>query len=234
MIKRLLKYFKRVVLLFPGINKLLGSTQYRSPACEYILKTVKGRGNIISTDGATLSEVKLEIYGSNNSITIGKNSSIVELEIFVRGNNNVISIGENCRFIKGGVLWVEDNRCRLIIGSSTSFVTAHLAVTETGSNIEIGEDCMFAYDIDVRTGDSHSILDEASGARINKAENVYIGNHVWVATHANILKGVKIMDNCIVGSGAVVVKGGAEDGVIYAGNPAKIVKRNINWSRERV
>ena len=34
----------------------------------------------------------------------------------------------------------------------------HIAVTEPGSKVQIGKECMFANDIDIRTGDSHSIL----------------------------------------------------------------------------
>jgi acetyltransferase-like isoleucine patch superfamily enzyme len=146
----------------------------------------------------------------------------------------IIIIGDDCRFIKDGSLWIENNECELIIGKFTSFISAHLAVTESKSKIIIGEDCMFAYDIDVRTGDSHSILDMQSGRRINYAADVKIGNHVWVAAHSIILKGVQIMDNCIIGTGSVVTKSCGDSNVIYAGNPAKVVKTNISWSRERI
>jgi acetyltransferase-like isoleucine patch superfamily enzyme len=100
--------------------------------------------------------------------------------------------------------------------------------------VEIGKDCMFAYDIDIRTGDSHSIIDSTTGSRINYAKDINIGNHVWVAAHSIILKGVSIADNCVIATGAVVVKGFNEQGIIVAGNPGKIVKRNITWSRERL
>jgi acetyltransferase-like isoleucine patch superfamily enzyme len=93
---------------------------------------------------------------------------------------------------------------------------------------------MFAYDIDVRTGDSHSILEIESGKRINYAADVRIGDHVWVASHVMILKGVNILDDCIIGAGSVVTRSVDEKNVIYAGNPARVVKKNISWSRERL
>jgi len=36
----------------------------------------------------------------------------------------------------------------------------------------IGSECMIAHDIEMRTGDAHSILDVKTGQRINKAKDV--------------------------------------------------------------
>ena len=98
----------------------------------------------------------------------------------------------------------------------------------------IGRDCLLAYDIDIRTGDSHSLLEAASGKRINPAQDVIIGDHVWIAAHVNILKGVSIGMNSVIATGATVVKPVQEAGVVIAGNPAKLVKREITWTRERI
>lgn len=91
---------------------------------------------------------------------------------------------------------------------------------------------MLAYDIDIRTGDSHGIYDQ-SGSRINKAEDVIIRKHVWIAAHTIILKGVVIGEGSIVGTGAVVSKGIYPSHSIVVGNPAKIVREGICWTRLR-
>ncbi len=57
-----------------------------------------------------------------------------------------------------------------------------------------------------------------------------IGNHVWIGENALILKGVKIGDNSIVGAGSVVTKDVPNNSIV-AGNPARIIKNNINWER---
>ena len=93
---------------------------------------------------------------------------------------------------------------------------------------------MFAQDIDVRTGDSHSIIDTDTNIRINGAKNVVIGNHVWVASHCIILKGNIVPDNCVIATGSIITKSFKNRGVIIAGNPGKIVKENINWDRKRI
>jgi acetyltransferase-like isoleucine patch superfamily enzyme len=110
----------------------------------------------------------------------------------------------------------------------------HIAATEPNSVITIGADCMFAYDIDVRTGDSHSILDAQTGKRINYAKNVIIGDHVWVASHCSILKGAELKKNSIVATRSVVTKAFDKEGIVVAGSPAVVVKENITWSRKRI
>ncbi len=112
-------------------------------------------------------------------------------------------------------------------------VEVHIAVTEPGSKVVVGEECMFANDIDIRTGDSHSILDAATGKRINFAENVTIGDHVWVASHAIILKGVEIGADSVVAAGSIVTKSCAP-GSLLAGNPARVIREGISWKRERI
>ena len=44
-------------------------------------------------------------------------------------------------------------------------------------------------------------------------------------------KGVNIANNSVIGASAVVTKGFEESNVIIAGNPAKVIKRGINWRR---
>jgi acetyltransferase-like isoleucine patch superfamily enzyme len=111
-------------------------------------------------------------------------------------------------------------------------VEIHIAVTEN-SKVIIGEDCMFANDIDIRTGDSHSVIDTQTGERLNYAGDVVISRHVWIAPHTVILKGVNIGENSIIATGAVVTKS-CEAGVIMGGNPAKAIKTGVSWKRERV
>ena len=50
-----------------------------------------------------------------------------------------------------------------------------------------------------------------------------IGNHVSVGTNATILP-VTICDHVVIGAGAVVTKDIAQPG-IYAGNPARLIRR---------
>lgn len=148
------------------------------------------------------------------------------------GNNNVIEIGNNVTIRSCGNIWTEGNNCVIRIGDNCTF-TSYLQIIaqEDNSKIYIGNDCMFSNHIIVQTSDSHGIYDLNTMDRINKAGNINIGNHVWVGPYCRILKGVSIGDNSIVGSGAIAAKS-IPNNVIAVGVPAKVIKKNIMWSRD--
>ena len=197
-----------------------------------VQKTIQGQENVFMADGASLSGVYVDIIGDNNRISIGPGCVLANVHFRIRGSGHQIEWGENCRVSRGAVLWFEDHQGVLRVGSGTTMVEVHIAVTEN-SKVIIGEDCMFANDIDIRTGDSHSVIDTQTGERLNYAGVVVISRHVWIAPHTVILKGVSIGENSIIATGAVVTKS-CESGVIMGGNPAKVIKTGISWKRERV
>ena len=92
---------------------------------------------------------------------------------------------------------------------------------------------MFSSNIKFRTGDSHSVLD-LEGNRINPSKDITIGNHVWIGQSVFVGKGASIGDHNIVGACAVVTKKFDRTNVALGGNPAKIIKENVDWSRERL
>ncbi len=172
------------------------------------------------------------IVGDDNQIIVGEGSYLVNLKIRMRGSGHRIVFGKNCRVSRGGVFWFEDENGRLEIGANTTMVEVHIVVDEPGSKVTIGEGCMFANDIEIRTSDSHAILDAKTGERINPARDIVIGDRVWIAAHAILLKGVEIGHDSVIAAGAVVTKS-CEPGVILAGNPAAVIKEGITWRRER-
>jgi acetyltransferase-like isoleucine patch superfamily enzyme len=198
-----------------------------------IRQSIQGKGNTFQAEGASFSNLELDIVGDNNSILIGAGSRFNNVRFHVRGSGHRIEFGPNCKVSRGGLFWFEDEGCTLQVGRNTSMVEVTIAVTEPGSKATIGEDCMFANNIDIRTGDSHSIVDPVSGKRLNHAADVAIGDHVWIAPHVVILKGVHIGENSVVATGAVVTKSGGS-GVILGGNPAVEIKSGISWKRERL
>lgn len=198
-------------------------------------KKIRGSGNSVLHSKSTIfTNTKIDISGNSNKIIISENCSFRNVKFYIRGNNNLIRISPNVNFYRGGELWIEDDNCSIEIGKDTSFEDTHIAVTEPGSKITIGEDCMFAYNIDIRTGDSHSILDSRNNHRINYAKNIVISDHVWVASHCSILKGVTLMKNSVIATRSVVTKPFIQEGIILGGSPAKILKENILWDRKRI
>ncbi len=57
-----------------------------------------------------------------------------------------------------------------------------------------------------------------------------IGENCFIGARSIILPGVQIGDNCVIGSGSVVTKD-VPSRCIAAGNPAKIIRENIEVGR---
>ncbi|WP_158826220.1 acyltransferase [Mucilaginibacter lacusdianchii] len=207
----------------------------RSNTSNTLKKSIKGENNnVIFEPGCQINQCVIEVIGDNNSIYVAANCRLNNVKFFIKGSNNTINIAEHVRVNRSADFWIEDEHCVISVAHHTSFESVHLAATEPNSKITIGSDCMFAYDIDVRTGDSHSILDATSNKRINYAKDVIFGNHIWVAAHCSILKGVNIADNSVIATRSVVTKSFDKKGVIVGGSPAVIIKENINWDRKRL
>ena len=59
--------------------------------------------------------------------------------------------------------------------------------------------------------------------------DTYIGKNCFIAVNSTILPGIKIGDEVIVGAGSVVTKD-VPSNCVVAGNPAKIIRRNIRMN----
>jgi acetyltransferase-like isoleucine patch superfamily enzyme len=192
----------------------------------------KGKNNILIKSGALLNKCRVEFRGDNNYVSIARGARLRSVHIKMDGDNHRLIIGENS-ILSSTNFWFEDDHCTIAIGGNTTTEGAHFGAVEPNSVIEVGEDCMFAHGIELITTDSHSILDTKTGKRINEAENIRIGDHVWVGAYAKVLKGVHIGDHTIVGVGSIVSKPFGNN-LIVAGVPAKVVKEHVSWVRERI
>ena len=92
---------------------------------------------------------------------------------------------------------------------------------------------MLAHDIDIRCGDSHSIIDLKSRKRINYASDIYIRDSVWLAAGVKILKSLTIGTGSIIGMGSIVTKD-IPDNCLAVGVPAQVKKTDVTWLREQV
>lgn len=225
------EYIKRNPLLL----KLALMIQTKSLFKPSVTRSIRGRGNRVSIDmSAFCVNCLIDVVGNNNTITVHEAVQLHNLHFIIRGNNNRIEVGNRVRFKRHGELWMEDDGGAIVIGELTTIESAHIAVTEPGSRIDIGRDCLFAYDIDIRTGDSHSIIDTHTNRRINYARDVFIADHVWIAAHCSILKGVRLATGSVVATRSVVTRPFTQEGVIVGGNPARVLNENISWQRTRI
>ena len=220
------------MMLKKSVNRLLPPhLLYIATTVYYKLSPVRGKGNVIIRHGG-YNKSRVCINGNGNRVEFGKDVFIKKIDIKIIGDNNTIIIGNGVRVYNRhptDYFLCEGNNCEMNIGDRTSIQSAHINVQEDGCKILIGESCLFSDEIIVRTSDSHPIYD-SNGIRLNEAKSVIIGNHVWVSQRCTIMKGVNIGDGAVVGSGSIVTKN-VPDYSIVVGNPAKVVKQNIHWSK---
>lgn len=191
-----------------------------------------GKNNKVINQGGVKVGSRIQIAGNGNKLIMEKGSMLLNSLVKISGNNNEIVLKANS-YVSGAELWVENNGCTIDIGERT-FVGhhSHLACTENGSKLIVGDDGMISSYVQIRTGDSHSIVDLA-GNRINPAQAVEIGNHCWIGEGAKVLKGVKLEGDDVVSTGAIVTKSFGKN-VLLGGIPAKVIKDNVSWDKERI
>lgn len=87
-----------------------------------------------------------------------------------------------------------------------------------GDHVAIGPFCVFVCHSNAIEGQSALYSENYLDA------DIQIGNNVFIGSHCTILPGSTIGDNVVVAANAVV-KGNLEANSVYAGSPAKMIKR---------
>ena len=91
-----------------------------------------------------------------------------------------------------------------------------------GGKVTIGEDCLIGPNVQLLSV-SHDTDPRLRLAKHNYADDITIGNNVWLGAGVIVLAGVSIGDNSVIGAGSVVVKS-VPSNSMYVGNPARKVK----------
>lgn len=219
-----------------SIKKFLFEQKLLYSACAGIqnaMQRIKCSGNV-KLENKGRARIKFDAAGKNNTAVVSKGCVLSDVKIRIRGNNNRIVFHDNCVVGEGCSFWMEGNDIRIEIGAGTTFTkSVHFCAQENGSVIFVDEDCMFSNNIIVRTSDSHPIYDE-NDVRINPAQNVSIGKHVWIAPNTKIMKGAVIGSGCVIGSDTMVGHQEIPSGSMAVGHPARVVKQKIRWTRENL
>ncbi len=92
----------------------------------------------------------------------------------------------------------------------------------SAQKIVIGDSTMIASDVTITDSDWHDIYDRTD--YVASPKEVIIQENVWIGEKSLILKGSKIGKNSIIGAGSVV-SGEVPANVVFAGNPAKEIKK---------
>jgi acetyltransferase-like isoleucine patch superfamily enzyme len=176
-----------------------------------------------------LGKVRISITGKGHTILIDQNVTLKNLHIQIMGNDSLVYIGPDST-VKGIL------RCAV---SGNIFIAGGLQTNgnprihaSAGKTIYIGKGCLFANPA-FRTCDSHSIIDLTTNTRINPEQDIIVNDRVWIAEDVKVYKGAVIGEGSIVGANSVVSRA-IPSNVLAVGAPAKAIKENVSWLKERV
>lgn len=118
--------------------------------------------------------------------------------------------------------------CHTFIGENF-FANFNLTVMDDGP-IYIGDNVCFGPNVSLMATNHPLIAQERMGldeqgrtTMAEFAEEIRIGNNVWIACNATVIGGVTIGDNVVIGAGSVVTKD-IPEGYLAYGNPARPVR----------
>ena len=119
--------------------------------------------------------------------------------------------------------------CHTFIGENF-FANFNLTVMDD-ARIYIGDNVCFGPNVSLMAT-SHPLIaqermgldDEGKTTMAEYAEEIHIGNNVWIACNAVVIGGVTIGDNVVIGAGSVVTKD-IPSGYLAYGNPCRPVRR---------
>ena len=153
--------------------------------------------------------------------------------IFIRGTGKII-IGKNVKITScretnpiGGdiktILFAKGTG-KISIGDYSGISNGAIVAIENiaiGKNVFIGGNCKI-YDHDFHSLNyEERIMENDPGV---KSAPINIKDGAFIGAHSIILKGVTIGEKSVIGAGSVVTKS-VPDGEIWAGNPAKFIRR---------
>ena len=123
------------------------------------------------------------------------------------------------------------------IGAGTK-IRCHEGRVEIGAKTVLGQECTISAYQRVRIGEQCVVADRAMFIDFDHAvddperpvrlqgiykRDVIVGSNVWIGYGAQILRGVRIGDNAIIGSGSVVTRD-IPANAVAAGSPARVVR----------
>jgi acetyltransferase-like isoleucine patch superfamily enzyme len=155
------------------------------------------------------------------------------------GRGLELQIGRNGRIEFGRFVWVGDG----------TKIRCHEGVVEIGDKTVFGQECTISAYQRVRIGEQCVIADRAmfidfdhgvaEVERPIRVQGIYkrdtvVGCNVWVGYGACVLRGVRVGDNSVVGTNAVVTKDVPANAVV-GGVPAEVLRmreppRELRWS----
>lgn len=216
LLDKLYKLFSVPRSLFYSVKLFGVSNGIRIPL--WIAPAVKVHGlkkNAIKIDNIRHSKVFFG-FGGSEGISANKSALIIV-------NDSIIVFKGNANFASGTVIRLDNG----ILQFGERFSCNKNCFISCSDKITFGDDCLLGWSVNIRDADGHQVLLK-NRLKASK-RSVVIGNHVWIASHVDILKGVNIPEGCVIGYRSCVTKSITTSHSLIVGYPAKPIQNDIAW-----
>lgn len=205
------------------------------PGSEALAKlgiTVRGRagpGNSLVCDRRPRPRsLAIDLPGTRDNVVVIGTEADLRGEIALESSGNIAVLGGGwyslgVRFLDGGGA--------LFCGEDTSFGGGSIWI-EGDTAVHIGDSALFAWEINIFTGDSHAMFDTELMEVLNPPRDVTVRAHAWIGLGVLLLKGADVGSGSIIGARSVV-KGRVPPRCLAAGAPARVARRNVSYTRAR-
>ena len=155
--------------------------------------------------------------------------ALTKLDFVHPGDKTVINVRGRLAFEGDYVL---SQGCRVDVGPGAEasfgpgFANAYTKFIVMRS-LRVGRHCVIGWNSTFIDDDQHAL---AYPGRRERASAIRLGDRVWIGANVTVLKGTSIGDGCVVAAGAVVSGAFDEPHCLIAGNPARVVRREVRWA----
>lgn len=204
MFKKALRYFCYKIFFLGKIEYRLRLVEIRRKGFEKIAH-IAPSANIMGS-GTIINHMK-----NKELVRIG-NYTNLQGELLIMEQGGSISIGDYCYIGAGSRIW-------------------------SGKNIKIGNRVLISHNVNIHDNIAHPLdaadrhndflhifLGREMQPEAYRAEQIVIGDDVWIGFNATILKGVNIGDGAVIGACTLVTKDVPPFSVVIGQSDQKIVK----------
>lgn len=144
--------------------------------------------------------------------------------------------------MRGTSIWCCEGGCKISYGSTieilnngffdTQFFTVNSkSVIIASDRIHFGQDVMIGRNAVIYDSDHHSIYNN-EGEITNLDSPIHIGDHVWIATNATVLKGTKVGNGSVIAANATA-NGNISENSLYLNEKVTKIRNNFGcWNRK--
>ena len=155
---------------------------------------------------------------------IGGSDAIPRRKGLIRINGTKLIFYGKAHFSEGIIIY--SNSSKIEFGKNVIFNKNNFISSDY--DMKFGNEVLVGWNVNIRDSDGHKIKYKNQKSQKN---NVIIGNHVWICSESDLLKGTFIDDNSVIAYKSCVCGLKTKKNVLIGGHPAKVLKENIEWEK---